>query len=77
MGNMTEKKGQKNKKVIVIGAGVGGLGAGYWLAEKGIEVEVLEATHRAGGRMHTMTRNGDRFEAGACFTTPIIVIRSS
>jgi len=56
-----------NKKIIVIGAGIGGLGAGYWLAQKGYDVEILEATNRPGGRMHTMERNGDRFEAGALF----------
>ena len=55
------------KKVIVIGAGIGGLAAGYWLTQKGYEVEILEATNRPGGRMVTGDRNGDKYEIGAVF----------
>ncbi len=56
-----------NKKILVVGAGIGGLGAAYWLKQKGYDVEILEATNRPGGRMHTNVHNGDRFEAGALF----------
>lgn len=55
----------ENRKVIVVGAGIGGLAAGYWLRQRGYDVEVLEASHRPGGRMVTIDRNGDRIDVGA------------
>lgn len=40
--------------VIVIGAGLAGLAAAYVLREAGLDVLVLEARHRVGGRVYTM-----------------------
>ena len=57
----------ENRKVIIIGAGIGGLSAGYWLSQRGYEVEILEALDRPGGRMATIERNGDRVDVGAQF----------
>jgi protoporphyrinogen oxidase len=57
----------ENRKVIVIGTGIGGLSAGYWLSERGYEVELLEALDRPGGRMATMERRGDKVDVGAQF----------
>jgi protoporphyrinogen oxidase len=57
----------KNRKVIIIGAGIGGLSAGYWLSARGYEVEILEASDRPGGRMATLEREGDRVDVGAQF----------
>ncbi len=57
----------ENRKVIVIGAGIGGLSAGYWLTRRGYEVEILEASDRPGGRMVTLERKGDRVDVGAQF----------
>lgn len=57
----------ENSKVIIIGAGIGGLAAGYWLSEKGYEVEILEASDQPGGRMRTLERKGDRIDIGAQF----------
>jgi monoamine oxidase len=42
------------KKVLILGAGVAGLAAGYELSRAGHDVTILEATTRAGGRVHTM-----------------------
>jgi monoamine oxidase len=42
-----------NKKCIVIGAGLAGLAAAYRAFQNGWEVDVLEADHRYGGRVHT------------------------
>lgn len=44
--------GQKSK-VIVIGAGYSGLAAAYQLKKRGIDVVVLEARNRVGGRVFT------------------------
>jgi protoporphyrinogen oxidase len=55
----------EDAKVLVIGAGIGGLAAAYWLCERGYDVEILEASSRPGGRMLTLERKGDRVDVGA------------
>jgi protoporphyrinogen oxidase len=57
----------ENRKVIIIGAGIGGLSAGYWLSRRGYEVEILEALDRPGGRLATIEREGDKVDVGAQF----------
>ena len=57
----------RRKRVIVIGAGLGGLASAYWLGKSGFDVEVLEASARPGGRIMTLERNGDRVDVGAQF----------
>jgi len=57
----------ESAKVLVIGAGIGGLAAAYWLCQRGFDVEVLEASGRPGGRMLTLERKGDRVDVGAQF----------
>ena len=57
----------ENRKVIIVGAGIGGLAAGYWLRQRGYEVEILEASDRPGGRMATLERKGDKVDVGAQF----------
>ncbi len=39
------------EKVLIIGAGAGGLSAGYFLHQRGIDFEILEASSNYGGRM--------------------------
>ena len=53
-------------KIVVVGAGIAGLATATWLARKGHEVKVLEASNRVGGRAVTYTnpRNGDRCDVG-------------
>ncbi len=52
-------------KVIVIGAGIGGLTAGALLAKDGYDVTVLEAQTYPGGSASTFYHKGYRFESGA------------
>ncbi|WP_304236336.1 FAD-dependent oxidoreductase [Jiulongibacter sediminis] len=40
-----------NGKVVIIGAGAGGLSAGYLLSQLGVDFEILEASSEIGGRM--------------------------
>ena len=42
-------------KIIIIGAGAGGLCAGYLLQQQGIEFQILEASSNYGGRMKRTT----------------------
>ena len=44
------------KKVLILGAGIGGLTAAYELSRAGYRCKVLEAQHRAGGRNLTARR---------------------
>ena len=53
--------------VIVIGAGLAGLHAALSLQDAGLDVRVLEAQHRIGGRIHSMGREGLQAEAGGTY----------
>ncbi len=49
------------KKIIIIGAGMAGLSAGYELTQLGHDVTILEARSRPGGRVQTLR---DPFDGG-------------
>jgi len=53
-------------RVLVVGAGIAGLGTATFLAKRGHDVQVLEATGRVGGRAVTHGRAGteDRCDVG-------------
>lgn len=53
-----------SKRVIVIGAGIGGLGAAGLFAKKGYEVTVLEKNPLPGGRANMFEAEGFRFDTG-------------
>ncbi|MBN2419916.1 MAG: NAD(P)-binding protein, partial [Deltaproteobacteria bacterium] len=56
-----------NKKVIIVGAGPGGLSAGMLLASKGYSVDIYEKEDRVGGR-NSFFRLGDyTFDIGPTF----------
>lgn len=42
------------EKVLIIGAGIAGLTAGYRLTQRGVPVRILEAQERTGGRIHSL-----------------------
>lgn len=46
-------------KVLIIGAGAGGLSAGYFLNQQGTDFEILEASSTYGGRMRINTDFAD------------------
>lgn len=53
-----------NKKVVVIGAGIGGLGTAGLFAKKGYDVTVLEKNSTLGGRANIFEAEGFRFDMG-------------
>ena len=60
-------------RVIVIGAGVGGLATAARLAVRGHDVTLLEQADRAGGKLHTHRRDGFAFDTGpSLFTLPAV-----
>ena len=52
------------KKVIIIGAGVGGLATAVRLQSKGYDVTIYEKMDRVGGKMNLITGNGFKFDLG-------------
>ena len=58
-------QGNKTQKIIVIGAGIGGLTTAALLAQAGYKVTVLESNPYAGGSAATFFHKGYHFDAGA------------
>lgn len=52
------------KKVVIVGAGLGGLSAACFLAQKGFDVTVIEKNDQAGGRATIYEENGFKFDLG-------------
>jgi phytoene desaturase len=55
---------KKDKTVIIIGAGMGGITAATHLAQHGLRVTVIEKNTRPGGRCDRITREGHHFDTG-------------
>ncbi|MGW6292320.1 protoporphyrinogen/coproporphyrinogen oxidase [Streptomyces sp. NPDC055058] len=53
------------QKILVVGAGIGGLSAAFRLQRAGYAVTVLESTAHVGGRMWTEEIDGYRIDTGA------------
>lgn len=61
----------KQKKAVVIGAGIAGIASSIRLANKGYEVKVLEGNSYPGGKLSQIEGKGYRFDAGpSLFTMP-------
>lgn len=61
------KSRTSSQRVIVIGAGPGGLANAMLLAKAGFEVTVLERRDRVGGRTSALEADGFRFDLGPTF----------
>lgn len=60
-------KGGRTRRVIVVGAGMAGLGAAAELRRAGVEPIVLEARSRIGGRVHSGSELGVPVDLGAAW----------
>ena len=59
------------KKAIIIGSGIGGIALSIRLSSIGYKVEVFESNSFPGGKIHSIKKNGFRFDAGpSLFTMP-------
>jgi phytoene desaturase len=63
----TGKQAKKNRKVVVVGAGPGGLAAAMLLASEGLNVTLFEKDARVGGRTKILTQDGFNFDMGPTF----------
>lgn len=68
---MSQSSSSRGKKVIVVGAGLGGLSAAVSLRAEGFEVEVVEKNERIGGKLNVREIDGFGFDLGpSIFTLP-------
>lgn len=56
-----------SKKVVIAGAGLGGLTTALRLTTQGYQVEILEKYHQAGGRLNELKMDGFTFDVGPSF----------
>lgn len=56
-----------SKKVVIIGAGLGGLATALRLVTKGYTVEIVEKHFQAGGRLNQLKKDGFTFDVGPSF----------
>ncbi len=69
---MTETR----KRVVVVGAGLGGMSAAISLAQRGYRVEVIEKNDRIGGKLNVLSAQGYSFDLGpSILTLPAIFER--
>jgi phytoene desaturase len=55
------------KRVLIVGAGPGGLASAMLLAKAGLDVKLIERMPRVGGRTSTIEAQGFRFDMGPTF----------
>ena len=60
---------QESKRIVVIGAGIGGLATAIELARRGLTVDVLEAATVPGGKLREVEVAGRRLDAGPTVLT--------
>jgi hypothetical protein len=61
--------GTNGKKVIVVGAGLGGMSAALSLALEGCQVVLFEKNPKVGGKLNVLSSHGYRFDLGPSILT--------
>lgn len=56
-----------SKKVLIAGAGLGGLATALRLTSRGYQVEIVEKYHQPGGRLNQLVMDGFTFDLGPSF----------
>jgi len=55
---------QPSQRIVIIGAGIGGLASGYFLREAGRDVDIYERSSIPGGRIQLLEKEGSRVDVG-------------
>ncbi len=66
---MIDGESPRNKRVVVVGAGLGGLAAAASLRAEGFEVRVVEKNERIGGKLNFREIDGYGFDLGPSIFT--------
>ncbi len=61
------KQGKRTDRVVIVGAGPGGLASAMLLAKAGVQVTVVEKRGKVGGRTATIEQDGFQFDIGPTF----------
>ena len=67
---------QRQQKIVVIGAGLGGLSAAISLATEGFEVTVIDKNDKAGGKLNVIKKQGFTFDMGPSILTMPHIFRN-
>ena len=62
--SMAERSALREHRVVVVGAGIGGLVSALLLACRGLQVTLVEAAAEPGGKMRQVEVDGARIDAG-------------
>src|SRR5579859_4334767 len=62
-----ERMMKQKQRVVIVGAGPGGLAAAILLQRSGVDVTIVERREVVGGRTSTMERNSFKFDTGPTF----------
>ena len=55
---------ETGRRVVIVGAGIAGLATAWYLQQAGVDAVVLEASDRAGGKVHTSELDGVALDVG-------------
>jgi len=55
------------EKVLIVGAGIGGLATALRLSSRGYDVSIIEKNSKAGGRLNQIKKDGFTFDTGPSF----------
>jgi len=66
---------KQNRKVVIVGAGPGGLASAILLGRSGVDVTVVESRSTVGGRTSTIDQQGFKFDVGPTFFLYPTVLR--
>jgi phytoene desaturase len=72
---MHRAEGRHRPRIVIIGAGVGGLAAGIRLAAQGCQVQIFERNERIGGKLGIMQSDGWTFDTGPSLLTMPDILR--
>lgn len=67
----------KAKRVIIVGAGLGGLSAALHLAANGFQVTLLEKNPTVGGKLNRIVADGYTFDTGPSLVTMPDILRDT
>jgi protoporphyrinogen oxidase len=63
--SLPERQVMKKSKVAILGGGIAGMAAGYYLSRHNIDVVIFESQETPGGNCRTIEKNGFFFDTGA------------